>query len=37
MFDEYLGKPDATKKTFTEDGWFRTGDCALGNFHNLSK
>ena len=23
---EYWGKPEATKKEFTSDGWFRTGD-----------
>jgi long-chain acyl-CoA synthetase len=26
VFDGYLGMPDATAATFTDDGWFRTGD-----------
>lgn len=26
VFSEYLNKPDATKKVFTDDGWFMTGD-----------
>lgn len=26
VFKEYLNKPEATTKSFTEDGWFRTGD-----------
>jgi hypothetical protein len=25
----YLGRPDATKEAWTEDGWFRTGDVAV--------
>ena len=25
---EYWGKPEATKKEFTKDGWFKTGDTA---------
>ncbi|KAG2192957.1 hypothetical protein INT46_001214 [Mucor plumbeus] len=28
VFKEYWGRPDATKKEFTEDGWFITGDIA---------
>ena len=28
MFHEYHNKPEATKKEFTEDGWFKTGDTA---------
>lgn len=26
MFDRYLNKESETKKSFTEDGWFKTGD-----------
>jgi len=26
VFKEYWGKPEATSKTFTSDGWFKTGD-----------
>jgi len=26
VFREYWGKPEATEKEFTSDGWFRTGD-----------
>ena len=29
VFKEYWGNPEATKKTFTEDGWFKTGDIAV--------
>jgi malonyl-CoA/methylmalonyl-CoA synthetase len=29
VFHEYWNKPDATQKTFTEDGWFKTGDVAV--------
>lgn len=28
VFKEYWGRPDATKKEFTDDGWFITGDVA---------
>jgi fatty acid CoA ligase FadD36 len=28
LFVDYLGKPDATEATRTDDGWFRTGDVA---------
>ncbi len=31
VFKEYWGKPEATKKAFTSDGWFRTGDIAFWN------
>lgn len=26
MFQEYLNKPEATKDSFDEEGWFKTGD-----------
>lgn len=29
VFLEYWQKPEATQKTFTEDGWFKTGDVAV--------
>jgi len=29
VFLEYWQQPDATKKAFTPDGWFRTGDVAV--------
>ncbi|MES2797865.1 MAG: acyl-CoA synthetase [Bacteroidota bacterium] len=29
VFTEYWNKPEATQKTFTEDGWFKTGDIAV--------
>lgn len=28
VFKEYWGKPEATRATFTNDGWFKTGDVA---------
>ncbi|WP_026951742.1 acyl-CoA synthetase [Algoriphagus mannitolivorans] len=28
VFKEYWGKPEATVKSFTKDGWFKTGDIA---------
>jgi len=28
VFAKYWQKPDATKKSFTQDGWFKTGDIA---------
>jgi fatty acid CoA ligase FadD36 len=28
LFDGYLGRPEATAASYTEDGWFRTGDIA---------
>ncbi|MBC6994110.1 acyl-CoA synthetase [Neolewinella lacunae] len=31
VFKEYWGKPEETSKTFTPDGWFRTGDVAVLN------
>ncbi len=29
VFKEYLNRPDATKETFTPDGWFKTGEWHL--------
>jgi malonyl-CoA/methylmalonyl-CoA synthetase len=29
VFNEYWNKPEATKKEFTNDGWFKTGDVAI--------
>jgi len=29
MFDGYLGTPEATAASWTDDGWFRTGDAAV--------
>ncbi len=29
VFTEYWNKPEATKKEFTIDGWFKTGDVAI--------
>lgn len=29
LFSGYLGQPDATAASFTDDGWFRTGDMAV--------
>jgi malonyl-CoA/methylmalonyl-CoA synthetase len=29
VFKEYWRKPEATAQTFTEDGWFKTGDIAV--------
>lgn len=31
VFKEYWQKPEATKKAFTEDGWFVTGDIGMLN------
>ncbi|CDW89144.1 long-chain fatty acid--ligase [Stylonychia lemnae] len=29
MFDRYLNKEKETAESFTDDGWFKTGDCAI--------
>lgn len=38
LFDGYLNRPDATAESWTEDGWFRTGDVAAidpSGFHRI--
>lgn len=38
LFDGYLGRPEATAESFTDDGWFRTGDVAVHDatgFHRI--
>ncbi|MGW4716950.1 acyl-CoA synthetase [Nocardia sp. NPDC004260] len=38
LFDGYLNRPEATARTWTEDGWFRTGDVAAidpDGFHRI--
>jgi fatty acid CoA ligase FadD36 len=38
MFDGYLGRADATRECWTDDGWFRTGDAAAldaGGYHRI--
>jgi fatty acid CoA ligase FadD36 len=38
LFTEYLGKPEATRACFTDDGWFSTGDLATigeDGFHRI--
>lgn len=38
LFDGYLGRPDATADSWTEDGWFMTGDVAVidaDGFHRI--
>ncbi|WP_435243494.1 acyl-CoA synthetase [Streptomyces cucumeris] len=38
LFDGYLGRPEATSASYTEDGWFRTGDIATveaDGFHRI--
>lgn len=38
VFDGYLERPEATARSFTEDGWFVTGDLAArdeGGFHRI--
>lgn len=32
VFKEYWQNPEATKKEFTEDGWFKTGDIAIRQY-----
>ncbi|MHC1558594.1 acyl-CoA synthetase [Actinomycetospora sp. C-140] len=38
LFSGYLGRPEATAATWTDDGWFRTGDAAVidaGGYHRI--
>ena len=40
VFKEYWNKPEATKDTFTSNGWFKTGDIAVldnGNYKILGR
>lgn len=41
LFQEYFRNPEETKKAYTEDGWFRTGDVAtideLGRFKIIDR
>jgi malonyl-CoA/methylmalonyl-CoA synthetase len=41
VFKEYWKKPDATAESFTEDGWFKTGDIAavdeIGGYRILGR
>lgn len=41
VFKEYWNKPDATAESFTEDGWFKTGDIAavdeIGGYRILGR
>jgi malonyl-CoA/methylmalonyl-CoA synthetase len=40
LFKEYWRRPDETRRAFTEDGWFRTGDvatCADGVYRILGR
>lgn len=34
VFDGYLNRPEATAESFTDDGWFRTGDVAARDDQN---
>jgi len=34
VFREYLNKPERTRESFTEDGWFKTGNAFLLSFFN---
>ena len=31
LFDKYLNREATTKESFTDDGWFLTGDCGISN------
>jgi crotonobetaine/carnitine-CoA ligase len=33
LFSSYLNDPEATRRAFTEDGWYKTGDRAYVNEH----
>lgn len=37
LFDGYLNRPDATAETWTDDGWFRTGDAAVVDAHGYHR
>jgi fatty acid CoA ligase FadD36 len=37
LFDGYLGRPQATAETWTDDGWFSTGDLAAVDEHGFHR
>lgn len=37
LFDGYLGRPEATAETWTDDGWFVTGDLATRDAHGFHR
>ena len=37
LFDGYLGRPEATAETWTDDGWFVTGDLATRDEHGFHR
>lgn len=37
LFDKYLNREAATKESFTDDGWFLTGDCGISNYLRVNE
>jgi long-chain acyl-CoA synthetase len=37
VFSQYLNKPEVTKESFTEDGWFKTGDLVIQDDYGYYK